>query len=74
MERKKYYTVIMYIDTSKFHPIKDYWDIKFEKDLIQHIKEPAFSFSTESMNIAVNKVADLVARHPEFYFNKIEII
>jgi len=73
LDRRKLLTVTMYINTTKFNPIDEKWDIKFERDVIQHIKTPAFMFSTKSMNTAVTKVADLVARHPEFYFCKIEI-
>lgn len=50
----------------KFH-------IKFERDIVQIISCAAFSFSSTSLNVAVTKVADLVARHPENYFSEINI-
>jgi hypothetical protein len=68
-----YLTVTMHINISKFYPTKDRWDVKFERDIIQHISVPTFAFSSTSMNVAITKVADLVARHPENYFKEINI-
>lgn len=54
-------------------PIKDKWHIKFDRDIVQVIQCPTFRFSSTSMNVAVTKVADLVARHPEHFFTEIII-
>lgn len=74
MDISRMLTVTMHINTEKYHSISNgEWHFKFERDIIQIIKVPIFKFSTESMNIAVTKVADLVARHPENYFKEINI-
>lgn len=49
------------------------WHVKFDRDIIQIIQLPIFQFSSTSLNVAVTKVADLVARHPENYFSEINI-
>lgn len=64
-------TVTMHI---KARPTEnDKWHIKFDRDIVQIITLPKFAFSSTSMNVAITKVADLVARHPEHYFNEITI-
>lgn len=65
-------TVTMHL-SDNVRPIDSKWYIKFERDIIQIISVPAFSFASKSMNVAVTKVADLVSRHPENYFKEITI-
>lgn len=72
MEDIIFITVTMEI-SNKFPPIDKKWNIKFERDIIQYITTNVFQFSSSSMNVAVTKVADLVARHPENYFKSIII-
>ena len=71
-ESARYITVEMSI-SSRIKPINKEWQIKFERDLIMDISIPRFRFSSASMNVAITKVADLVARHPENYFETITI-
>lgn len=71
-EPVRYKTVEMVI-SSKVAPIAKQWHIKFERDVVMFIDHPRIRFSSESLNVAVTKVADLVARHPENYFEKIII-
>lgn len=73
METSKFITVTMHINTASFRSVNGEWHFKFERDLTQFIEVPIFKFATESLNVAVTKVADLVARHPEKYFNEINI-
>ena len=68
----KYKTVEMTI-SSNSKPINKQWHVKFERDLVMFVGLPRFRFSSASLNVAVTKVADLVARHPENYFEKITI-
>lgn len=72
MEETKFITVTITL-SEKTRPVNNKWHVKMERDIIHEITVPAFSFMSESMNVAVTKVADLVARHPENYFSKIEI-
>jgi hypothetical protein len=72
MTPKTMITVTMQISPD-FKPVSNKWYVKMERDVMIFIEVPIFQFSSESMNIAVTKVADLVARHAENYFNSIEI-
>lgn len=72
MEDMDLKTVIMGIHP-KIKPIDNKYHIKFERDIITVCEVNRFSFSSTSLNVAITKVADLVARHPENYFHYIEI-
>lgn len=71
-ERLEFLVVEMEI-SKKYPHHNGMWDVRFDEKIIQYIETPYFNFSAIDNVSALDKVMEIVSRHPEDYFCSIRI-